>query len=43
MHVRVETRPANNEEGMEIDALGFGRTARRIMDGYVYVPTSDAY
>lgn len=43
MHVRVSTRPANNEEGMEIDALGFGRTARRIMDGYVYVPTSDAY
>lgn len=43
MHVRVETRPSNNEEGMEIEALGFGRTARRIMDGYVYVPASDAY
>ncbi|WP_342642096.1 2-methylaconitate cis-trans isomerase PrpF family protein [Rhodoligotrophos ferricapiens] len=43
MHVTVKTRKANNEEGMEIDALGFSRTARRIMDGTVYVPTSEAY
>lgn len=43
MHVSVVTRDANNEAGMEIEALGFGRTARRIMDGYVYVPVSNVY
>lgn len=43
MHVVVRTRAANNEAGMEIQGLGFGRTARRIMDGTVYVPTSEAY
>jgi 2-methylaconitate cis-trans-isomerase PrpF len=43
MHVVVRTRAANNEAGMEIEGLGFGRTARRIMDGTVYVPTSAEY
>lgn len=43
MRVVVTTHEANNEAGMEIDALGFGRTARRIMDGMVYVPTSAQY
>ena len=43
MHVVVRTRAANNEAGMEIQGLGFGRTARRIMDGTVYVPTSESY
>lgn len=43
MNVVVHTREANNEAGMEIEALGFGRTARRIMDGTVYVPTGTQY
>ncbi|MGF7160411.1 hypothetical protein FHS85_002034 [Rhodoligotrophos appendicifer] len=43
MHVVVKTRKANNEAGMEIEALGFGRTARRIMEGTVFVPTGGGY
>ncbi len=43
MRVTVATKPANNVEGMAIERLGFGRTARKMMDGTVYVPTSDAY
>ena len=43
MTVQVKSRPANNEEGVEIDGLGFSRTARKIMEGTVYVPASDAY
>ena len=43
MRLTVATTPANNPEGIVIDRLGFGRTVRRIMDGTVYVPTSDAY
>ena len=43
MHVRVKSKPANNEERVEFETLGFGRTARRIMEGMVYVPTSDDY
>lgn len=40
MSVKVQSRPANVLEGVEFDALGFSRTARRIMDGFVYVPAS---
>lgn len=39
MNVRCEYRAANNVEGIALDALGFPRTARKIMDGTVYVPT----
>ena len=41
--VGVVSRPANNEMGVEFERLGFMRTARKIMDGTVYVPTSAAY
>jgi len=43
MRVRVVPCEADNEVGIGFAALGFGRTARRIMDGTVYVPTSDRY
>jgi 2-methylaconitate cis-trans-isomerase PrpF len=38
MKVNVSARPANVPGGVQFDALGFSRTARRIMDGFVYVP-----
>ena len=38
MKVNVSARPANVPGGVAFDALGFSRTARRIMDGVVYVP-----
>ncbi|MGE4220099.1 MAG: 2-methylaconitate cis-trans isomerase PrpF family protein [Alphaproteobacteria bacterium] len=41
--VGVVSKPANNEMGVEFERLGFMRTARKIMDGTVYVPTSAAY
>ena len=41
--VGVVSKPANNEMGVEFERLGFMRTARKIMDGTVYVPTSVAY
>jgi 2-methylaconitate cis-trans-isomerase PrpF len=41
MRVRVVPREADNEAGVGFEALGFGRTARRIMDGTVYVPKTD--
>ncbi len=40
-HISVRTRPANVPEGVVFEALGFERTARRIMDGAVYVPMAD--
>jgi len=43
MKGRVKLKPANNEERVEFETLGFGRTARKIMDGMVYVPSSDKY
>lgn len=41
MTVTVRARPVNRPEGVEFEALGFERTARRIMDGTVYVPRAD--
>ncbi|WP_420965971.1 2-methylaconitate cis-trans isomerase PrpF family protein [Bradyrhizobium sp. B120] len=38
MTVNVSARPANLPGGVAFEALGFSRTARRIMDGLVYVP-----
>jgi len=43
MHVRVIAREADNDAGVGFETLGFGRTARKIMDGTVYVPTSEKY
>ena len=40
MGVRVKARPSNSAGGVAFDELGFGRTARHIMEGTVYVPTS---
>lgn len=40
MTVKVRSHPANVLGGVEFDGLGFSRTARRIMDGFVYVPAS---
>ncbi|WP_342724618.1 PrpF domain-containing protein [Bradyrhizobium sp. B097] len=40
MRVRVKARDANTVGGVAFDELGFGRTARHIMEGTVYVPTS---
>jgi len=34
----VTKRPANDEAGVRFERLGFSRTARKIMDGTVYVP-----
>ena len=39
MTVTVESEPSNAEGGVSFTMLGFSRTARRIMDGFVYVPT----
>jgi len=41
MQVRVEAREADNEVGVGFNVLGFVRTARKIMDGVVYVPSWD--
>ena len=41
MHVRVISHKGDNDAGVIFETLGFGRTARKIMDGTVYVPTSD--
>jgi len=41
MHISARARPANRPEGVEFEALGFERTARRIMDGVVYLPYAD--
>ncbi len=38
MAVTVESEPSNAEGGVSFKMLGFSRTARRIMDGTVYVP-----
>lgn len=43
MHVRVISHKGDNDAGVAFETLGFGRTARKIMDGTVYVPTSDQY
>lgn len=40
MRVRVEAKQSNVAGGVDFSALGFGRTARPIMEGFVYVPTS---
>lgn len=40
MRVRVLPREADNDAAIGFAALGFGRTARKIMDGTVYVPVS---
>jgi 2-methylaconitate cis-trans-isomerase PrpF len=40
MRVRVKARASNTAGGVTFDELGFGRTARHIMEGTVYVPTS---
>lgn len=40
MTVKVKARQANVIGGVEFEGLGFSRTARRIMDGFVYVPTA---
>lgn len=38
MSVTVQAKRANVPGGVAFAALGFSRTARRIMDGFVYVP-----
>ncbi len=38
MAVSVEAEPSNAEGGVAFKMLGFSRTARRIMDGTVYIP-----
>ena len=38
MTVNVQAEPSNALGGMAFSALSFSRTARRIMDGFVYVP-----
>ena len=38
MTVNVEATPSNELGGVSFSALSFSRTARRIMDGFVYVP-----
>ena len=38
MNVKVRSHRANVLGGTTFDGLGFSRTARRIMDGFVYVP-----
>ena len=38
MAVNVQAEPSNAEGGISFTSLGFSRTARRIMDGFVYVP-----
>ncbi|MDB5590954.1 PrpF domain-containing protein [Enterovirga sp.] len=40
MTVKVKSHPANVLGGVEFDGLGFSRTARRILDGSVYVPAT---
>jgi 2-methylaconitate cis-trans-isomerase PrpF len=40
MRVRVRARPSNAQGGVSFDELGFGRTARHIMEGTVYVPSA---
>ncbi len=40
MRVRVKARASNAVGGVEFEELGFGRTARHIMEGTVYVPTA---
>jgi 2-methylaconitate cis-trans-isomerase PrpF len=42
MKVNVIARDANVPGGVQFDTLGFSRTARRIMDGFVYVPRETA-
>jgi 2-methylaconitate cis-trans-isomerase PrpF len=42
MNVVVEVSPSSSApEGVRFDKLGFARTARKIMDGTVYIPMSD--
>ena len=38
MSVNVQAAPSNEEGGVTFSALSFSRTARRIMDGFVYIP-----
>ena len=38
MSVNVVAAPSNEPGGVAFSALGFSRTARRIMDGFVYIP-----
>ena len=38
MSLNVQAEPSNELGGVSFLALGFSRTARRIMDGFVYVP-----
>lgn len=39
MTVHVVAKSANNELGVEFESLAFRRTARKIMDGTVYIPS----
>ncbi|WP_207001285.1 2-methylaconitate cis-trans isomerase PrpF family protein [Trinickia mobilis] len=41
MDVQVAVAPSCNPEGVQFEKLGFARTARKIMDGTVYVPIAD--
>ncbi len=38
MAVNVQAEPSNTEGGVRFSSLGFSRTARCIMDGFVYLP-----
>ena len=38
MIVRVKCKPSATDVSLKFEQLGFARTARRIMDGFVYVP-----
>ncbi len=42
MTVSVESEPCNADGGVRFTMLGFSRTARRVMDGFVYVPRAGA-
>lgn len=41
MRVRVVPRAAGKDGAIGFEALGFGRTARKIMEGTVYIPVPD--
>ena len=41
MAASVEAEPCNAEGGVRLTMPGFSRTARRIMDGVVYVPRGE--
>ena len=43
MVVKVQTKPGDKSLEPAFLELGIARTARRLMDGAIYVPTEDAF